>query len=384
MPASPTRKRARHNGEGSLRKRPDGTWEARYTLGRDANGKQVRKSVYGRTRAEAADKLKTALNTHAPLTGQTDITLADYMARVATQRVGHVSARTSEIDQHWIKYTRAHPTGQVQLQKIRVAHLEDLYRHLATEKSRSVVMHVRTFINMTLKQAVKHDLIISHPGVAADLPRMEKPKVAQVITADEVATLLEEAQKGTGRWYPLIFFAVTLGLRHGEILGLQWQDVNLDAGELQVRRAISTDAKGAPRVTKPKTKSSARTLYLSEDHIALLQSIQRQQQEAGVRTALIFCTHDGQPLRQGNVRREFLTLLSRCGLPHLRIHDLRHTFATHLIGSGFDPKTVGDLMGHSDPRMTLEIYTHAQENLKKRAALQAAQIGKPGAGSKST
>ena len=70
-------------------------------------------------------------------------------------------------------------------------------------------MHVRTFINMTLKQAVKHDLIISHPGVAADLPRMEKPKVAQVITADEVATLLEEAQKGTGRWYPLIFFAVT-------------------------------------------------------------------------------------------------------------------------------------------------------------------------------
>ncbi|GGM32066.1 hypothetical protein GCM10008956_05300 [Deinococcus arenae] len=102
-----------------------------------------------------------------------------------------------------------------------------------------------------------------------------------------------------------------------------------------------------------------------------------------VRTPLIFCTHDGQPLRQGNVRREFLTLLSRCGLPHLRIHDLRHTFATHLIGSGFDPKTVGDLMGHSDPRMTLEIYTHAQESLKKRAALQAAQIGKPGAGSKS-
>ncbi|AWT35756.1 hypothetical protein GCM10008956_05330 [Deinococcus arenae] len=175
MPASPTRKRARHNGEGSLRRRPDGTWEARYTLGH-ANGKQVRKSVYGRTRAEAADKLKTALNTHAPLTGQTDITLADYMARVATQRVSHVNARTSEIDQHWIKYTRAHPTGQVQLQKIRVAHPEDLYRHLATEKSRSVVMHVRTFINMTLKQALKHDLIISHPGVAADLPRMEKPK----------------------------------------------------------------------------------------------------------------------------------------------------------------------------------------------------------------
>lgn len=372
----PTRKRSRHNGEGSIRKRANGTWEARYSAGRNMiTGRQIRKSLYGKTRNEVLEKLQKALATVASpsSSASTNITLAEYMSVVAQQRTGHVSPRSSELDQDWIRHTNAHETGKIELQHLKVSHLEAFYRDLALTKSKSVVMHTRSFINLCLKQALKYELVTAHVGLTADIPQMVKPKVAQALTVTEVTRLLQTAREYSGgRWYGLVYFAISLGLRHGELLGLQWQDIDFGKQELKIARVVSLDVKSNIRITEPKTAASRRTLYLSDEHFSILADIRAQQQ--GLGTEWIFCTKQGLPLRRNNVLRQFHVILKKAELPRLRIHDLRHTFATYLIGQGHDVKTVSDLMGHTDSRLTLEIYTHTQEAEKKRAALSASRI----------
>lgn len=370
------RRRARGNGEGSIRQRPDGTWEARYTAG-NREGKQVRKSIYGKTRTEVASKLKSALVTFAPLSADDDVTLVDYMRRIAQERVGHVSPRTSEIDLNWVTYTDAHPTGHLTLGQIKPSHLEKLYRDMAATYSRSVVMHTRTFINLALKQAVKGELIPSHPGLVADAPRMTTPKVAQAATPEQVQAILNTAQAlPDQRWYCMIYTAVSLGLRHGELLGLQWGDINTHTAELRIARAVSSNTNGTPRITQPKTKGSARTLYLTPDHLHVFKIMRDYHAMNSIQSEWVFTNRTGGLLEQGNVRRKFQQILEQAGVPRLRMHDLRHTFATFLIAQGHDPKTVSDLMGHTDARLTLAIYTHTQEQAKKRAALTAVNITK--------
>lgn len=376
----PNRKRARGNGEGSVRKRPDGSWEARFTTGTTPDGKQQRKSVYAKTRAGVVEKLKASMAVSAKLPADPSalkLTLTEYMLRVAAGRIGHLSVRTCEMDQSYIRYSHQVPAGSTLLRDLTTGHLEEWYNALAKTHSKSVVQHTRIFVNLALRQAVRRGHLLHHPGLNTELPRMTTTPIAKTLTPQAVAQLLEVAQShdalhGTDM-YLFLYLALSLGLRHGELLGLQWGDINPQASTLQIERAVTLNAAGAAFVTQPKTKASRRTLYLTPEHLNLLSG--RQQQRGGL---WVFATPDGKPRNQNNVRRSYRILLKAAGLDEkTRIHDLRHTFATYLIGGGFDPKTVADLMGHKDARLTLAIYTHTQDESRKKAALSASALVSP-------
>lgn len=256
------RKRSRGNGEGSIRKRTDGKWEARYTAGHTPDGKQQRKSVYGRTRAEVAQKLSTAIALHAELPrdpAALTVTLADYLERIAAQRIGQVSERTSEIDQSHIRLIRLNSVGLLPLRDLRTSHLEAYYRELAKTHSKSVVQHVRIFINLALRHAVRNGHLLHHPGLLAELPRMESAPVARVLEIADLQHLLDVARPT--RWYPFVYLTVSLGLRHGEALGLQWGDLDRAKAQLTVQRGGGNDLHGGIRVGPLKTKSSVTTQH---------------------------------------------------------------------------------------------------------------------------
>ena len=173
-----------------------------------------------------------------------------------------------------------------------------------------------------------------------------------------------EAAKGD-RLEALYILAVTTGLRQGELLGLKWDDIDLEVGTLQVRRTLTT-AKGGPILSAPKTKSTRRTVRLSQTALEALRShLERQLGEDIDRAGdlwrengLIFASESGSPLsRQHITARRFKPLLKRAGLPEIRFHDLRHTCATLLLSKNVNPKVVSEMLGHASIAITLDTYS---------------------------
>lgn len=370
-PAS--RKRARAAGEGSLRQRPDGTWEARYTAGWTPEGKQVRRSVYGRTRAEVADKLKLKLagteRGAVVLAEQGRLTLADYAEAFVESRRGELGEGTILRLESDVRALRRQPVGQKALTEIRPVTLERLYASLAEEYAPGTVRRLRTFVNQVLRRAVRHEIIRSHPGLAADLPRMKEQRAGRALEPDELARVLVAARATPhARLFMLI---AALGLRHGEALGLQWGDLDWKAGTLDVRRTVVSRA-GKPTVSQPKTARAQRTLYLTPALQVILLGQRRDLEERGLPVggeAWVFPNSLGGMLGQPNVRRVWRQVLKAAGVPKCRIHDLRHTFVSRVIEGGADPRVAADLAGHADPRMTLSIYTHTRAEKRKEALL---------------
>jgi len=186
--------------------------------------------------------------------------------------------------------------------------------------------------------------------------------------------MLFEAAKGD-RLEALYVLAITTGLRQGELLGLKWDDVDLGAGTLQVRRTLTT-AKGGPVLSTPKTKGSRRTVKLSQMALEALRSHLARQLEEIDRVGslwrengLIFASEMGKPLdRRDITTHRFKPLLKRAELPQIRFHDLRHTCATLLLAKNVNPKIVSEMLGHASIAITLDSYSHILPNMQDSAA----------------
>lgn len=369
-----TRKRSRHNGEGSIRKRADGTWEGRYTLGQDANtGKQVRKSVYGKTRAEVAEKLKQKLSQTEKgaqvLANTGNLTLADYLLAHLETRKTEVGSGTFLKLQSFLRIVRLDAIGGMPLNNLKPVHLEAFYRLLAAKYSAQTVRHIATLLKRALRQAVRHEVINRNPADIAELPRLTEQRAGIMLEPEQLAAILQSAQKV--RLYPLFAIIAALGLRHGEALGLQWGDIDLDANTLDVARAVVSHG-GKPLETAPKTSSSYRTLYLSAEVSQLLiqwQNTLKMEDLPVTSSSWVFPNKKGGMLSQHNVRRIWRGILADADAPPARIHDLRSAFLSRLIETGADPRTAADLAGHSDPRMTLRVYAYSRAERRKEALL---------------
>ena len=194
------------------------------------------------------------------------------------------------------------------------------------------------------------------------------------LTRVQACTLLE-ASRGN-RLEALYVLAITTGMRQGEILGLRWEDVDLEEGVVRVRRTL-TLAKGGPRLTEPKTRGSRRSIRLTASAVEALESLrERQQTERAARNGswadrdLVFRTRRGTPIRRDNLHaKHWNPLLRRAGLPDIRFHDLRHTCATLLLTKGVHPKIVSEILGHSSVAITLDTYSHVIPGLGEAAAL---------------
>lgn len=367
----------RANGEGSIRKRKDGRWEGRYTAGHDPiTGKQVFKSVLGKTQAEVKEKLKKALVE----SGKIDFTksgkytvgtwMDEWFENVAKIKVRPSSHQTYKgyIDNH-IKPN----IGDIPLEKLTTMDLQKLYRKLLTRGrverieaenqpsglSAKTVRNINQVISSAMDLAVAQKIIITNPTNACELPKVEHREM-QTIPEEQLQAFLAEA-RATGV-YEMYYIELATGLRRGELLGLKWQDIDWKNGIIKVKRQIArVDGK---IVEAPlKTKNSYRTVTISPQAIEVLREQKRKTNDQ-----YVFPSLNGGPISPDSVNNMLKRVLERAGIPKVRFHDLRHTFATIALQNGVDIKTVSGMLGHFSAGFTLDTYAHVTTSAQKEAA----------------
>jgi integrase len=232
---------------------------------------------------------------------------------------------------------------------------------------------IHSVLHKALKQAVKWELVPRNACEAVDPPKLQTEEI-QPLDADQAKAFLEAARGD--RLEALYVLAVTAGLRIGELLGLKWEDVNLERGVLHVRRTLSA-AKSGPTFTTPKNEKG-RSVKLTRRAVEALKSHRAAQNTERLKLpadlwedwGLVFSTRCGTPIDYRSLTsRAFKSLLSRAELPRtVRFHDLRHTCATLLLSRGVHPKLVQELLGHANMAMTLDRYSHVLPGMGDQTA----------------
>jgi integrase len=266
--------------------------------------------------------------------------------------------------------------GRVKLKALTPAHIRGLYREkLEAGSSARTVCYVHTTLHKALKQAVMDGLIPRNATEAVKPPQPSREEM-RPLTPEQANLLLQVAHEAGDRLEALYVLAIHAGLRQGELLGLMWDDVDLEDGSLQVRRTLAI-TKNGPVFTFTKTAGSRRSVKLTSKAIdALKHHLERQLGEigsarCGTRTASYSPPRRASPStlnRHNLTRRSFKPLLKRAGLPEIRFHDLRHTCATLLLTRNLNPKIVSEMLGHSTIAITLDTYTHVLPNMRNQAA----------------
>jgi integrase len=363
----------RGNGEGSITRRKNGGWSAQYTV-HTAEGRK-RKTLYGKTRQEVAAKLARALSDREGglIFDAEGLKLGEYLGRWLEDSVkGTVRNTTYE---RYEQITRMHIVpmlGAIKLKALTPTHVRGLYKEKLSSLSPRTVQYIHVMLHKALKQAVSDGLIPRNATEAVKPPQVRREEI-RPLTPEQVKMLLDAASGD--RLEALYVLAVHTGLRQGELLGLKWDDIDLQARTLQVRRALTT-AKGGPRLAAPKTKGSRRRVSLTRVAAQAFKShLERQLEEIDradslwQENGLVFASETGAPLdRRDLTSRRFKPLLERAGLPHFRFHDLRHTCATLLLTQNVNPKVVSEMLGHSSIAITLDTYSHVLPNMQDSAA----------------
>jgi integrase len=236
--------------------------------------------------------------------------------------------------------------GSVKLKALSPRHVRGLYKEKLSSLSPRTVRCIHVTLHKALTQTVSDGLIPRNATEAVKPPQVRREEI-RPLTPEQVKMLLDAAV-GDGL-EALYVLAVHTGLRQGELLGLKWDDIDLETATLQVRRALTT-AKGGPRLAAPKTKGSRRRVSLTRIAAqALKDHLERQLEEIDLAgslwqvNGLVFASETGAPIdRRDLTSRRFKPLLKRAGLPHFRFHDLRHTCATLLLTQNVNPKVVSN------------------------------------------
>ncbi len=358
----------RRDGLGAVYRRRDGRWEGQIRI---RGG--PRRSFYGRTRREAVHKLREArwaLVQGLPVSAGTQSLSAFFAYWLTANRA---RLRPATLATYAVDVRRLEPfLGNVPLHSITPGMIQSTYAAmLRTGLSPRSVEQVHTVLHRTLSHAMHWGLTSRNPAQLATPPRPGRREMT-ALTRDQLQRLFH-CTEGS-RWFPLWVLIGTTGLRKGEALGLGWNEVDVAMGRLTVRRALQRQRNAGLVFVPPKSATSRRTVYLSALACAALCE-QRRRQDADrckadrwVESALVFTNHSGAPLEPGEVNRALTLALHRAGLPHVRVHDLRHTTASVLLEAGTHPKIVQDLLGHSTIRLTLDTYSHLTPALHRQAA----------------
>jgi integrase len=367
----------RGNGEGSIyQRKEDGKWVGSITL---QNGK--RKVFYGKTRKEVKDKLAVALHEQqqGTLVANSQQTVEQFLIDwLENTHKRSVRPRTYERYKQAIDLHIIPALGRYQLQKLTVQQVQAFY---AKEEDKGIapatIIYHHSVLHNALGKAVAWGLISRNVCDLASLPRKQHYEI-QPLTAVQAQKFLDTVHGH--RWEALFALALTTGMRRGELLGLKWQDINLETGILQVRRILSrvpTQMANREHVyveAEPKTAKSRRSIAIAPFALEVLKQHYEQQLEAKMKAGTswqwhdyVFCTSVGTHLGPNHVVEEFKKLLTQAGLPNIRFHDLRHSAASLLLTVGVHPKIVQEVLGHTQISMTMDIYSHVLPGMQQDA-----------------
>ena len=367
----------RKKGEGSVRQRKDGRWEGRVVIGYDEKGLPRTKNVLAKTKRECQEKLKQLRETvtgsktekvrpEMPFGEWLDFWYQNYVKpqiRPTTQ-----ANYEAKIYQHIIP-----ELGKIPLNQLAQKDLQQFYarmktggRLIRTEQfgkglSDSMVRGLHAACRSALEKAVQEELIRTNPAVGCKLPP-KRGREMQVLGREELQRFLIQAQ--AEGYFELFLLDLCTGLRRGELLALQWDDLDFKTGALTVNKQVY-EVKGQLQMSVPKTRASIRGLVLPPGVVEVLR---QYREKVDSRWMFPSPVKEDSPMTPGAVRRRLQIILERAGCKRIRFHDLRHTFATLSLENGMDVKTLSAMLGHVSAATTLDIYTHVTGDMQSEAA----------------
>jgi integrase len=375
--------RRRGSGEGNIYQRTDGRWAARLSLGyRD--GKRDRRSLYGETRGEVADKLRLAIQAQrdgvlaAPSRLTVDQFLASWLEDVARVRLRPRTYCS------YVQVVRLHVSphlGRLPLRTLSPHALQKWINALhGGGLGARTCQYARAILRSALSQALRWGHVTRNAASLIEIPRVPRHEITP-LRPDQARAVLAVAREH--RLGALFTVALALGLRQGEALGLRWGAVSFTARQIEVRSALQRVG-GQWRFVEPKSARSRRTVALPRVVVVALRAQRlRQRRERLLAGAawrehdLVFSTRVGTPIEASNLTKTFRTVLARAEVPRVRFHDLRHTAATFLLAQGVDSRTIMETLGHSQISLTLNTYAHVLPSLQKDAAEKMDRLLRP-------
>lgn len=364
----------RAHGEGMIRKRADGRWEARLSLGVGPDGRRRVWSAYARSQADARRLLDEARQKMSILADRP--TAPPTLAAFAASWLDHIAAvrrpKTLENYRYLLECHVLPVLGAVRLDRLTVRQIQALVDARRAVLSANTIRRMHAVLRACLNQAIRWGMLSGpNPAERIDLPLPVGAEI-QPLSPIEAQRLLQVVRMH--RLAALYTVALACGLRPGEALGLRWQDVDLERGILRV--SVQLQRVGRTAVLVPLKTDRAQRLIVLPDIARASLAAHRVQQEAERARAgaswqdwgLVFTTQQGRPLERRNVVRLFKALLRKAGLPDRRLYDLRHTCASLLIAQGVHPRLIQDLLGHSTYRLTMDTYGHVYAAGRQEAA----------------
>jgi integrase len=378
------KKKQRGNGQGTVAPRRNSEGKIIGYRGAFFGPDGKRHWVSAKTKTECWTKLNAAMTDadRGVLPSPATLTIERYLSTWLTDTIeGKLTRASHDAYKRDVHHHIIPSLGHRKLRDLSTHDIRRFYRKKRDEGlSNRSLEYIHTTLRKALEDAKNDGSITRNPtdGVKPHKTPQGSTKESKALNPIQVRALLSAASGD--RWEALYVVALHTGLRRGEALGLLWEDVKLEEATLSVKRSLDVDG----TLKTPKNPASRRTLKLASRALAALKAHKVRQNEERLRAGdtwkdndLIFPNTVGKPMNAGNFyRREFQPLLKHAGLAgeDFTFHSLRHTFATTLAAKSVHPSTAQKMLGHSDIRMTLAIYTHATDEMQDAAtaALESA------------
>lgn len=358
-------------------------WEARYTCGYDpGTGKQIQRSITGKTQKEVSQKLKAATLAidEGTYTAPSRMTVGQWLDIWVCEYLGGVKPRTVDNYKGVVSHRIKPGLGAIKLDALSPHTVQNYYNGLTKEGlAPKTVKNVHGILHKALQQAVSNGYIKTNPADACILPRPVRREL-KPLDEDMISAFLQAIQGHN----LADLFTVTLftGMREGEALGLLWDCVDLTKGTLTIDKQLQLiRGSGGQYQMVPTKNSKGRTISLAPSVVKILRNIKRQQLENRLRygecwadTGFVFTDDLGNHLSASSVYKAFKRVMVEIGSPETRFHDLRHSYAVAAIKSGDDIKTVQENLGHATAAFTLDVYGHITEKMKQDSAARMEQF----------
>lgn len=369
--------RKRPDGDGLVRKRKDGRWEGRIVIGHKEDGTPIYKSVFAKTQKELMPKLHGAIDCYrdADLSEQGNMTLSEWIEKWLTSyaeptlRESTVRGYRSDV-RHHIKPA----LGNKMLRSITQRDVQKFYNALGRKTYKAsdgnerrladaTVRGVHMLLHEIMEAAVRSRLIVMNPTDGTVIPKLNRPPMK--ILNEEQLDKFMKAIRAEPLWYDFFYTEITTGLRRGEICGLKWCDLDETNGTLKICRSIHSAPGGALEVGNPKTKKGTRTILLPPSTLHVLKERRKMALTEWIFPSLL---EPEKPTAPSAAYHRLKVILKAAGLPDIRFHDLRHTFATTALEHGLDVKTLSAIIGHISSATTIDIYSHITGAMQRQAA----------------
>lgn len=369
-----TNSKKRSNGEGSIRVLENGRFVGKVMLGRKADGKPNRKTVYGDTQDEVLKKINELIYeyNHGLYVEPNRMRFAEWLNLwLKTFKRKKLKARTYDTYESQINARIIPALGSLALKDLTSFHIQDFYNELSDDGfSSATIRKIHQIIKSSLDKALEQKMIHFNPAESVELPPLEQ-KPVRAFSCEEQTIFFEAARIYS--YYEAYLFAVDTGVRDGELFPLTWDDIDFEKGYVQINKTLifvkDRDNKSGNAYTlkvqdSTKTKAGVRKIPLTKRCLRMLKEFKLRNM---TRSPLVFPSKNGTFINPRNFLRCFKTICEKAELEGFNCHTLRHTFATRCFEKGIPVKIVSRWLGHKKVQHTLDIYTHVMPDEEKHA-----------------